>query len=116
MLLTGLEALLASRARRDQATAVPEVRQSLERLRFGSSGAKVARLRAYLGLSAGDDFDLEAALKVHSLHQQTWSGASDGIFTPALDQALGAWVFSEKPAEPAVVPSETESFEEPTVV
>jgi hypothetical protein len=116
MLLTGLEALLASRARRDQATAIPEVRSSLERLRFGSSGPKVARLRAYLGVSAGDDFDLETALKVHALHQQSWSGASDGIFTPALDEALGAWVFSEKPAEPAVVPPETESIEEPAIV
>jgi hypothetical protein len=116
MLLTGLEALLASRARRDQATAVPEVRSSLERLRFGSSGPKVARLRAYLGLSAGEDFDLETALKVHALHQQSWNGASDGIFTPALDAALGAWVFSEKPAEPAVVPSETDTPDHPPMV
>jgi hypothetical protein len=69
-----------------------------------------------LGVSAGDDFDLETALKVHALHQQSWSGASDGIFTPALDEALGAWVFSEKPAEPAVVPPETESIEEPAIV
>jgi hypothetical protein len=69
-----------------------------------------------LGLSAGEDFDLETALKVHALHQQSWNGASDGIFTPALDAALGAWVFSEKPAEPAVVPSETDTPDHPPMV
>jgi len=116
LLLTGLEALLASRARRNAATTVPEVRRSLERLRFGSKGPKVGFLRSHLGIATGDDFDLETALKVHALHQQIWSGASDGIFTPALDDQLGAGVFAQQPTTPPGVPSETENFEEPTLV
>jgi len=99
MLLTGLEAMLAARARTDGATAIPEVRHSLMRLRFGSKGAKVVNLQKRLGLPENGDFDDATAAKIYELQQQRWQNACDGIFTPALDEELKWGVFSDLPAD-----------------
>ena len=102
MLLTGLEAMLAARARADNATSIPEVRESLMRLRFGSKGPRVTRLQSFLGVPGTGEFDIATSEKIYELQQRRWDNLSDGIFTPALDVALKAGVFSDLPADIAV--------------
>ena len=114
MLLTGLEAMLAARARTDSATSIPEVRQSLMRLRFGSKDQKVARLQTFLGVPATGEFDVATAEKVYQLQQHRWDNVSDGIFTPALDAELKAGVFNDAPAEIAVAAPQPPSTPQPT--
>ncbi len=94
-LLTGAEARLASRARRDGLTADPSAQRNLRRLRFGSSGDAVSRLQKRLGVSGADgDFGPATAARLHEF-QRGLSGAigSDAIYTPTLDTTLGWGVF-----------------------
>lgn len=82
LLLTGAEALLASGG------AAPR------RLRQGSSGEAVSRLQGRLNLPDPDGrFGTNTAVALHALQRRRSGGRSDGIFTPAMDQALGWDVF-----------------------
>lgn len=94
MLLTGREAMLAARARTEGATAVPEIRETLRRLRYGSKGPAVARLQTFLGIAPSGDFDGPTSVALHKRQQGLWDKASDGVFTPALDKQLAANVFA----------------------
>lgn len=94
-LLTGAEARLASRARRDGLTADLSAQRNLRRLRFGSTGEAVARLQKRLGVTGADgDFGPATAARLHEF-QRGLSGAngSDAIYTPTLDATLGWGVF-----------------------
>ncbi len=99
MLLTGHEAMLAARAREEGATEIPEVRQSLMRLRFGSRGPRVSRLQRACGMAETGDFDVPTGEKLHELQQSKYEDASDGIFSPLLDAELKAGVFSDLPPD-----------------
>ena len=103
MLLTGLEAMLASRARREEATNNPEVRMSLMRLRFGSKDERVSRLQRKLDVDVSGTYDVETALKVYEIQQDRWKDSCDGIFSPVLDAELKAGVFTNVPADVVVV-------------
>jgi hypothetical protein len=82
MLLTAAEAALASGA-------------PPRRLRFGSTGEPVRTLQAKLGITVPDgDFGPNTAAALHALQRSRASGRSDGVFSPALDQALGWSVFA----------------------
>lgn len=91
MLLTGLDAAIASRLRAaghldDDAAAGP----ALERLRFGSQGAEVARLQGLLGLVPDASQKLgpvtrQALIKA----QQARLGWADGIWSAEMEAALG---------------------------
>jgi hypothetical protein len=95
MLLTGAEAMLAAQARVNEATAIPEVRRSLTRLRFGSKGIAVARLQTLLGVERSGVLDATTAQKLYVLQQRRSANACDGIFSPRLDEALGTAVFTD---------------------
>ena len=79
----------AERLRLVKAMAAPN---RLVRLRPGSQGAEVARLRTRLGLPAGVYFG--PATKKKLTERQTQQGQpADGVFTPELDMLLGWGVF-----------------------
>ncbi|MGE0626380.1 MAG: hypothetical protein AB7O43_01045 [Hyphomicrobiaceae bacterium] len=117
MLLTGHEAMLAARAREEGSAAIPEVRQSLMRLRFGSKGEKVGRLQAFLGIDQTGDFNVDTAQKLYELQQSRMDDASDGILTPAFDDELKAGVFADQPPDAGPAVAEVQSpAEQPSSV
>lgn len=91
VLLTGLDAAIASRLRAagqldDDAATGP----ALERLRFGSQGAEVARLQGLLGLAPDASQKLgpvtrQALIKA----QQARLGWADGIWSAEMEAAMG---------------------------
>ncbi|MRX51193.1 hypothetical protein GI374_12180 [Paracoccus sp. S-4012] len=89
MLLTGLDAALASRQRTSGEAA------SLQRLRFGSQGDAVDRLQRQLGL-APDASQLVGPVTRAALiqHQQRKLGWADGILSPEAEAELGLTVFN----------------------
>jgi hypothetical protein len=81
MLLTAAEATLAAQA-------------PPRRLRFGSSGDAVRALQTRLGIAAPDgDFGPATSTALHAMQKARAGGRSDGIYSPALDTALGWSVF-----------------------
>lgn len=95
MLLTGAEARLAAELRIAGLAQDPLARRRLRRLRFGSQGSAVANMQRRLGLRRIDGkfgpgtakalYDFQASLPP--------GGRCDGIFAPALDNALSWHVF-----------------------
>jgi hypothetical protein len=90
MLLTGLDAILASNARQ-----TGEGSSELLRLRHGSRGACVVRLQTALGL-APDASQLIGPVTRKALvdTQAVKLGWSDGIYSPAMDSLLGFDIFA----------------------
>jgi hypothetical protein len=94
MLLTGAEARLASELRRSGLAGDPVETGKLRRLRFGSSGPLVSKLQTALGLASPDGtMGPNTTKALYDRQAGAARGASDGILTPELDQALGFGVF-----------------------
>lgn len=91
VLLTGLEAALASRLRQ---TGQSGARRDMMRLRFGSKGPAVARLQEQLGLQP-DTSQLIGPVTLGALIavQQRRLGWADGILSPEMEAELGLSVF-----------------------
>jgi hypothetical protein len=107
VLLTGHEACLAARVRREHGELGDHaVRRALVRLRPGSQGDEVSRLQTLLGVPASGYFGWRTKQALIE-HQQRSGLACDGIYAPALDQRLGWDVLSIAQAEApaAVAPS-----------
>jgi hypothetical protein len=93
VLLTGLEALLASRLTAQQADQAT-LTDRLWRLRHGSTGEPVRKLQAGLGIG-NPDGDFGAITKTALVRlQQTRLGFADGIFSPEMEGLLGIQVFA----------------------
>jgi GH24 family phage-related lysozyme (muramidase) len=95
MLLTGAEARIAAQLRTADLGQDRIALRRLRRLRFGSQGPAVRRLQERLGLANPDaSIGKNTAQALHV--RQSGIGkpvGSDGIYTPALDEALGWGVF-----------------------
>jgi len=88
VLLTGLEALLASRLTAQQAGEA-ELKENLFRLRHGSKGEAVRRLQTALGVKSPDgDFGPITKKKLTDV-QRARLGWADGVFSPEMEQRLG---------------------------
>lgn len=97
VLLTGLDAVIATSARHNTLDPRGQVfRDQLVRLRQGSRGWRVARLRASLGLPAGDVFTSEVAAKLAEL-QRAKTGGVHGLYAPQMDRVLGLDIFTAEP-------------------
>lgn len=93
VLLTGLEALLASRLTLQQA-GQDSLKDNLWRLRHGSTGDTVRRLQAGLGIAQPDgSFGAITKGKLVAF-QKSRLGWADGVFSPEMEEALGIQVFS----------------------
>ncbi len=98
VLLTGLEAATASALRvGGQSKDVAVVQAKLGRLRQGSDGPAVAKLRAALGMTPGTSFDAETASKLVDL-QHARLGYADAIYSPRMECALSLGVL-QRPAD-----------------
>lgn len=94
VLLTGLEAAIAADVvERSLDPACEPVRNQLWRLRQGSRGWRVAKLRRGLGMAASDIFDADVAFKLAS-RQQSATEKNDAIYAPESDKAFGFGVFT----------------------
>lgn len=93
MLLTGLEALMASQMREASLQNDPAARRRLRRLRFGSESGAVATLQSSLGLANHGKLDPETAEAFYKRQSARQGGACDGIYTPDFDDANGGIVF-----------------------
>ena len=83
ILLTGLDAAIASQMRQSGDITKPAIADpALRRLRFGSQGARVAKLQSKLGL-APDPLQLVGPVTRGALikHQQRKNGWADGIWS-----------------------------------
>lgn len=92
MLLTGLEAMVASRARENNTRNSVATVRHLRRLRYGSEGEAVQRLQTFLGVSADGKLGPGAAEALYKKQHATFNGACDGIFSPDLDAQFGTSV------------------------
>jgi uncharacterized caspase-like protein/tetratricopeptide (TPR) repeat protein len=94
VLVTGLEAGIASRTLADAATARDEaaIRARLTRLRYGSRGAEVAALQAALKRPATGFLDAGDRMALADLQRQKL-GSADATYSPAMDTKLGLGVF-----------------------
>jgi predicted chitinase/peptidoglycan hydrolase-like protein with peptidoglycan-binding domain len=103
MLLTGREASIAAWLRdAGRAEDQDEILRRLGRLRVGSLGAAVNRLQEKIGVQPSDYFGPYTKLKVIEF-QRTKGLVSDGVWSPALDAALG-WSIMTPPPEAASPP------------
>ncbi len=93
VLLTGLDAALASSSSRASGG------EDLHRLRFGSSGPLVDRLKRQLQLTPDGAFDREAIAALLE-KQRTTLGWADGVYAPRMDQALGLCVLGPSCGQP----------------
>ena len=95
VLLTGLEAAIAARLRKDGSDSDPvAVRESLARIRQGSRGAAVRALQTALTRPATGVFSAYDKQALAILQRKAVGlDAGDGIFTPLLDRTLGFGVF-----------------------
>jgi hypothetical protein len=93
VLLTGRDAgIAAAMLLGGQSNDDAALRRELVRLRPGSQGLEVSRMREKLGLSAGTYFGPVTKKKL--TERQTQQGQrADGIFTPELDKIWGWHVF-----------------------
>ena len=109
VLLTGDEAAIASTLRaQNQSTDHAAVRDSLARLRQGSSGEMVTKLQETLKIRVDGTFS--AGTKKILIERQsngTDNLACDGILSPITEGALGFSVFAPPPAEPSAPPAYT---------
>ncbi len=97
LLLTGLDAVIANRARHNGLDPRGQVfREQLHRLRQGSRSWRVGKLRTALGLPAGDVFTAEVAAKLAEL-QRAKTGGVHGLYAPQMDAVLGLDVFMAEP-------------------
>ncbi len=107
VLLTGAEALIASRLRQahgDIDAAHPEVRQKLARLRHGSEGEDAAMLLEKLELE-GDRLEAAAIEALTKLQTEKLDWA-DGIFSREMDRLLKLGVYQpEEPQSPPPPPA-----------
>ena len=93
VLLTGLEAAIASRLRDQRKdTEFAPVFQSLVRLRQGSHGDAVRKLQIALGVPSNGIFDATTK-KALAVLQKSKLGFADGVYSPASDAELGLAVF-----------------------
>lgn len=95
ILLTGLEAALASMARQSAPGGAPAaVRKEMMRLRFGSKGPAVARLQDQLGLEPDASQSIgPVTLGALIAAQQRKLGWADGVLSPEMAAQLGLEVF-----------------------
>jgi hypothetical protein len=93
VLLTGQEALIASDARRRGIDIASPEAAAMRRLRFGSHGARVAKLQQRLGLDPDTDLGPATAEALYK-KQLALEDRCDGIFTPGLDAKLDWKVFT----------------------
>jgi hypothetical protein len=90
MLLTGLDAALASQIRSGRRTLA-----DIRRLRHGSAGPWVAALQAALGISAQSNPQLGPTTRQALVARQVAKlGWADGIYSPAMDQLLGLQIYA----------------------
>jgi len=93
VLLTGLEAAIAARLRDEgKDVDLSAVLSRLGRLRQGSAGEHVKRLQVALNVAATGKFDSKTKVTLAKLQTEKL-GAADGIYAPAMDEALGFNIF-----------------------
>lgn len=102
VLLTGIEAAIASRlTAQGHETDEALVNASLARLRHGSRGAKVTQLQTALNIPATGTLDAATKFALAKLQAQKLKWA-DGVYAPAMDQALSLNIYAA-PEPPLVV-------------
>jgi predicted chitinase/peptidoglycan hydrolase-like protein with peptidoglycan-binding domain len=110
VLLTGREAAIAAHVR-ETAKGKDEADQLLERLarrlRPGSNGDAVKRLQQQLGMEPSGYFSANTKAKL-AAQQRSKAIASDGIWSPALERALG-WAVLTPPAAEPKPPAQTQA-------
>jgi hypothetical protein len=90
LLLTGLDAALASQVRSGRRTTA-----DIRRLRHGSAGPRVASLQTALGISRQGDAQLGPATRQALVARQVAKlGWADGIYSPVMDQLLGFSIYA----------------------
>src|SRR5262249_39740674 len=90
MLLTGLDAALASQVRSGGQKSA-----DIRRLRHGSAGPKVAALQAALGVSRQGDAQLGPTTRQALVARQVAKlGWADGIYSPRMDELLGFSIYA----------------------
>lgn len=92
VLLTGLEALIASKLTSEQASQ-SVLKENLWRLRHGSTGDSVARLQSGLGVSQPDGSFGPVTKQLLVNRQRSRLGWADGVFSPEMEELLGMQVF-----------------------
>lgn len=103
VLLTGLEAAVASRYSAANGAGDPKQARHLFRLRQGSKGEFVRRLQAGLGLEPTGIFDWQTALALVE-RQQKQLGWSDAIISPEVERQLSLCVFDMETCPQRLVP------------
>lgn len=94
ILLTGLEAAIASELLSSGAQISKEDRQTyLSRIRFGSKGKHVAKLQDGLGLSSPDGHMASNTIEALANLQVKKLGWWDGLYSPEMDRRLGLCVY-----------------------
>jgi WD40 repeat protein len=102
ILITGLEAAIASKLRRNAPTPSPnDVLERLTRLRHGSRGEVVRVLQQKLGLDPTGLFGAKETKALAELQRMRFERA-DGVYSPETDKRLGHGLFG---AAPVVVAS-----------
>jgi WD40 repeat protein/predicted chitinase/peptidoglycan hydrolase-like protein with peptidoglycan-binding domain len=97
VLVTGLEAAIASKLRRSAPTPSPgDVLERLTRLRHGSRGELVVSLQQKLGLKPTGLFGAAETKALAELERKRFGGA-DGVYSPELDKRLGFGVYRAGP-------------------
>jgi hypothetical protein len=105
VLLTGLEAATAARLRsQGKDTDFAAVLASLGRLRQGSRGDHVRRLQAALKLKETGILDAATKVALAKLQADKLKWA-DGVYAPAMDQALSLNIYGTAPEPPLVIAS-----------
>jgi hypothetical protein len=91
LLVTGLDAALAASVRNGNRPA-----SELRRLRHGSQGPRVAALQQALGLAPDATQRLGPVTRSALIAKQTAKlGWADGIYSPAMDEALGFRIYAQ---------------------
>jgi WD40 repeat protein len=102
VLVTGLEAAIASKLRRNSPTpSASDILQRLTRLRHGSQGEIVKALQQKLGLPQTGVFGAKETKALSELQRKHFGGA-DGVYSPEVDARLN---FNLLRAAPIVVAS-----------
>ncbi len=111
VLLTGLDAAMASQIRQTRRPADAGAPKASARLRHGSSGERVKLLEAALGRPATGKMSAPV-VKAYTDLQKAKLGFADGVYSPDMDEQLRFAVFST-PIEPGWKTAMQESVSAP---
>jgi uncharacterized caspase-like protein len=101
VLVTGLEAAIAAKARTQNIADPAAIQSRLARIRYGSQGEIVKRLQKALNRPETGFFNADDKVTLAALQREKL-GSADGVYSPDMDAKLGFNVFTA-PVEVAVV-------------